>query len=833
MAYALILILTLLTSQPLFAQAASTVRYTALSDAAKKSGQLARYDRVPVSKSSIKLGSYTLDLSVPKTARAYDVVPVRYKLSQPTGARRAAVEAIAFEDPAKAKGQPLYDLAIPGNMGVKIEYLGSVCADFQPDKYIPLTPDPKTPASPFPPFKTDKLVRTSTVRAANAAWFKFKITNTGDTILDPEGFGASFGYPTIAKIDKDGKQEWSNTTVNQYERHLNYLYPGESVEFWVNYYIPQNGGSACRGIKEGDYMVTFNMLYRYHAQYNWGTNIWHGADVAQLKFPIKVTKEGGDTPVETTFTLPDPYEKMPGYIDSFEEFMTAFRIYPGAAKQTEQDGVIYLQVAPWTKQVTAKLILTDPKEIAVARIPIKITDETLSVKYNPKNVMVVDGQPAIVAQAMPGMRTGFQLGPYPEEHMLKQAQEMKDLGVNLIANTSGNWHVGELIGRKGVELHTACYRYFYDTLARKLNFKLIGWSVYPPSGTSWYDCAAPLLGKKIDFSKADKGYNGADVSVDLGDPIVPEVIAAWTMYNYGRWGDMWFKTKDGRVPIDIEDTWGWMRDDINLRYNLGPIGLQRFRDWVKAKYGTIEKTNAAWKSSFKSFDEIDPQINQGEEGDNLTGKPVYNKKDNPFHDWSAAVNDWDTFRTELRMEIYKKANELIRKQIPGAELALRCEGANLVIKGNPKSSDMHWRHVYYSQRRNAMDFDVVKRENVLHFFSDYTTLPYTEAEWRQGMREMVKAGVIPVFLPQFDHMRDILLNPYYGREYQTHYNLDKPSKGMMIHCLMAAYPWWKSTYEEGGAPGIIWSDYACDGFATETQKRELKLLREHFDAMKK
>jgi hypothetical protein len=86
-----------------------------------------------------------------------------------------------------------------------------------------------------------------------------------------------------------------------------------------------------------------------------------------------------------------------------------------------------------------------------------------------------------------------------------------------------------------------------------------------------------------------------------------------------------------------------------------------------------------------------------------------------------------------------------------------------------------------------------------------------------------------VYLPQFDHMRDILLQDAYGRPYDVHYGYDRPVKGVMIHCLMAAYPWWKATYEEGGAPGIIWSDYLCDGFATETQKRELRLLRQHLN----
>lgn len=300
---------------------------------------------------------------------------------------------------------------------------------------------------------------------------------------------------------------------------------------------------------------------------------------------------------------------------------------------------------------------------------------------------------------------------------------------------------------------------------------------------------------------------------------------------------MWFVTKDGRVPVDTEDTWGWLRDDNNQRYPLGPLGIKQFQDWVKAKYGSIERVNKAWGSDFKSFDQIDPQQNQGKEGSaegqEINSGLVYNNPDNVFHEWTPATEDWDVFRTELRMDIYRKANEIIRKTIPNAELALRTEGANLLVKGDPKSDSTHLRHLYYAQRRNALVYDVLKKADVLHFHSDYTTLPYTEEEWRQAMRQMTADGFIAGYVPQFDHMRDILLNDHYGREYKLHYGLDEPRQGMMIHCLSAAYPWWKATYEEGGAPGIIWSDYACDGFVTETQKRELRLLRDHFDSMEK
>lgn len=269
-----------------------------------------------------------------------------------------------------------------------------------------------------------------------------------------------------------------------------------------------------------------------------------------------------------------------------------------------------------------------------------------------------------------------------------------------------------------------------------------------------------------------------------------------------------------------------MRDDINLRYPLGAKAIARFRDWAKAKYGTVDAVNAAWGSAYHDFAEIDPQADQGVEGDGLTHGPVYNKPDHVFHDWSPAVEDWDRFRTELRLSIYREAQARMREFLPGASLCLRTEGANMVVPGDPDGTP-HARHIYYSQRRNAMVYDVVREMNVLRFYSDYTTLPYSDVEWRQCLRDMVAADIIPMFLPQFDRMRDIVPNPHYGREYQAHYGYDHPQRAMAVQPLLAAYPWWKAAYEEGGAPGIIWSDYLCDGFATETQAREARLFREY------
>lgn len=805
---------------------APMVSYTPLSDHARASGQLERYDGVATVSGTLETAGGALCFEVPETVRAYDVVPIRYRLRLDGDFGRTALAATAFETEARRDGRDLYDLSSPGDMGIAIAYMGSVSADLDPSRMSPIT-SPDSPPSDFPPLRRDEMTRSGVIREAEAIWFRFRVTNTGDTILDPEGIGASFAFPELLKLDDQGEVEWTAQTVNHYERHLEYVYPGESFECWVNFYCPRVPERQ-HGLFAGRYRVRFSMCCKYHREWHWGVNIWHGMPFARLEFPITVTPEGGDAPVETTFEVTNAEEKMPGYLAAFEEFMTSFQTYPASSEGRVEEGVLYLQVAPWTEQVTLKLIHTAPKSIRTVRIPVTVTDETLRIRPNPDNIMTLttpEGDtPAFIAQEMPGMRSGFQLGPYPEVHLRERIRFLKACGVNLLTNTAGSWWLPEMQGSERIHLLSETYKFFYDVLAREEGMKCVGWSLYPPSSEQWVRHAERILGKELDVAPADAVY-GQHAGVDLGDPAIPEVIAAAARFNYERWGDLWFTTKDGRVPIDIEDTWGWMRDDINLRYTLGPKGVARFRAWVREKYGDITAVNAAWGSAYADFDAIDPQSDQGVEGDGMDHGPVYNRPEHVFHDWSPATEDWDRFRTTLRLEIYREAQRIMREFLPGASLCLRTEGANLVVPGDPKGTP-HQRHLYYSQRRNAMVYDVVREMDVLHFYSDYTTLPYSETHWRRSMREMTDAGIIPAFLPQFDRMRDVVLNPHYGREYQVHYGLDAPRQGMVIQSLIAAYPWWKATYEEGGAPGIIWSDYLCDGFATETQAREAKLLRE-------
>jgi len=187
--------------------------------------------------------------------------------------------------------------------------------------------------------------------------------------------------------------------------------------------------------------------------------------------------------------------------------------------------------------------------------------------------------------------------------------------------------------------------------------------------------------------------------------------------------------------------------------------------------------------------------------------------------------DLDEFRTEQRLKNYRQTLELIRKEIPGATISLRTEGANVLVSGiDPRDPNPHFRHIYYSQRRAGIIAEQVQASGLVRYHYDYTTKPYTPSELRQLVRLSVQQGIIPAYLAQFDNMRDMAINDRFGSDYQLHYNLPSPKKGYMMHCLTAVYPWFKAMYEEGGIPGILWEDITCDGVATETQKCEMRFF---------
>ncbi len=822
---------------------AGKLTYEPLSAEAAKLGHLEKYGRIEKRTARVTLGGLTLDVRVPVRCDAYDAVPIDYTLAGDCGPdARVAVETVAFEEAARRGGIDAYDLALPGRMTVRIEYVGSQTGTFESERVTRLTAT--SSHDTYPPYRLGPLVRSGTVARGNYLFFKFRITNTGDTILDPEGFGGWMAMPQVFAVDGNGNRRHFAHTTNMFERHLSYVYPGESFEQWVSFLAPDPDPARCRTLPVGRYVVFYRMCYRWNTEWDWGVNMWGGRPWAGLEVPIEVADEPIDTPLQTRDAAPDAADtdRMTRYVRSLEEFMTSFRVFEKAELTSPNTGTIHLQVAPWTKHIVVKLIGNTPGRINTAAVPVQVSSDNLKIRYNPDHpcAVVRDGrrEPIFCAQMMPAMRSCSQIGPHPEKHLVEILREATDCGLNAICSTGGDWHLTEAFAPRAFvgDIQAETFKHYYDVIAPSLRVPVFGWAVFPPRTPQMKGLGELFLGRHVDvpFIRCDCTYSSRP-EVDVAHPDYPKLYAAAILFNHARWGRTWYKTDDGDVPIDIEDTWGWLRDDINVRYCMGEHAIRRFREWARKKYGTVAAVNAAWKTSYEDFDEIDPQKDQPSAGKVFAAdlsrlRPEYTDKANPFHDWSPAVEDWDIFRTELRCDVYEAILREVRKTIPRAQINLRTEGACIPVAVPGDSDVAHLRHVYYSQRRNAIIADILRKRKVFRYHSDYTTLPYTESEWRMLLRKLREMGICGNYLPQFCTARDMVLNDDYGRDFATHYNLPAPRKAVMMHVLQAAYPVWRITYEEGHIPGVLWEDYNCDGFVSETQKRELRLFRERLNA---
>ncbi len=808
--------------------------YDPLRREAEATGQLAKYAGAKTRDCEVRLGRYKLKAQVPEKMTAYDVVPIPYKLTwgPDEGGFPVAVEATALEDESRRRGRDLHDLCLPGRLDLKVQYLGSITGHLIPGARHNLKPDMTDKPGSYPGFERRPFTKSGVVEAGDLVWFKFRYTNTGNTILDPEGMGGCLWFPELHKKNAEGKWEFYGRPYNLYIRDLEYLYPGESRELWFSFAKWAYNLNA--PLEPGEYLIRLRMVYRWYKHFDTFINIWDGPPMFIYEQPILVEKQARQAPVaEGKVTLTDANEpdKITRWIHTFEEFQTAFDCHISDPRNSASktaggsiSGTLHLQVAPWTEQVVIKLITTGPVSIKTAAVPVEVESDSLKVRFDPDHLVnvVKNGlrEPAIWSQCMADMRTNVQLGPFPEIHIRERMREMMDCGINVVAFTSMPWLYDDMHNPRA-NYQGDAWKYFLEC-ARKEGLLAEGWGSYPYDRSNIESIYNWISGKNEKL----EGFSTPSYSaISHADPKLPVANAAAWLYQFSRWGDLYYQMERGDVPIGIEDTRGWMRQDVHVRHPVGDLTLQAFRNWVKNKYGTIEAVNSAWGTGYKSFEEINPEANQVK---NLFGHLwEYTDRTNPFHDWSPAVADWDAFRTELRVKNYSDTLAIVREQIPEVKFLLRTEGANVIVSGlDPQDRNSHLRHIYYSQRRCGIIAEILQASGEVGFHSDYTTLPYTPSELRMLTRKAVEQGIIPIYLAQFDNMRDIAINEKYGTQYEIHYNLPKPKKGQMMHVLTALYPWFCAVYEEGGVPGILWEDYQCHGFATETQKREMRFFKQ-------
>lgn len=806
--------------------------YDPLRREALKTGQLARYERVQTQQRRVKLAGMEATFTLPVAAAAYDVVPIDYTIRglNQASAFPIAVQAVAFEDENRRRGRDLFDLALPGRIDMDFEYAGSITAHLRPGGRHNITPDFSDQPAEYPPFDRRPLVRSGVVEAGDLVWFKIRYTNTGNTILDPEGYSGSLFYPQLLRREASGEYEVVGEPYNLYCRDLEYLYPGETHETWIHFQTrkgpetPQNFG-----LIPGEYLLRMRLIYRGYKTDEPFLNIWAGPAAVVWDMPFAVEAQAREVPVAAgvkTMTDGNEPDKVTRFIHTFEEFMTAFDCYqaPPSGDERATTGRLHLQVAPWTTQVVVKLIGAPQGVIATAAMPLAVDTDSLKIRFNPASIacMVKAGrrEPIVTSQTMSDMRANVQIGPYPEEHIRQRLKEMLDCGINVVSTTSMPWLYDDM-NKPASNYQGDSLKYFLDC-ARREGMKVEGWGTYPFDRSSINAIAGWIAGEPFNMGEySTDGYP----AISHAEPRLPEANAIAWLYQFHRWGDLYCQLENGMVSLSVEDTRGWLRLDNHNRFPIGDLTIRAFQEWTRDKYKTIEAVNAAWRTDFASFEKIDPEATSGK-ASAFHHRWDYHDPSKPFHDWNQAIADFDVFRTELRIKNYRETMALVRKEIPSAVMCVRTEGANVLVSGiSPSDPNPHYRHIYYSQRRCAIIADMIQQAGVFRFHSDYTTLPYTPSELRELVSKAVRQGIIPAWLPQFDNMRDIAINERYGVPYQVSFNLPAPKKGYMMHCLTAAYPWFAIMYEEGAIPGVLWEDYECDGFVTETQKRELRFFK--------
>ncbi len=815
--------------------------YDPLRREAERTGQLQKYQDVETTLVHLQGGGVTMEAHVPKQATAYDVVPIPYTLRTTTdsgiGSHPVHVSATAFKSADGDKGGA-YDLSIPGRVAIDLKYLGSVTAKNLPEARHRLAPDfSDKPAERYPAYDARDLVRSGVVEAGEYIWFSFEFTNSGDTVLDPEGLGGFLLEPKLFRQTPEGKWEPFGIAYNRYVRIFRYIYPGETERVWVSFMAGAGEVPTHRfGLGPGKYKLVIDSVARYEAEFDWIVNIWSGRTVQKDEWEFEVAEKPAarePAPIVTVQSDARDGRKLNRWLHSFQEFMTSFDGHLKGISDAGVEGILYLQVAPWTQKISLKLLTGDEPQLQSAQVPIAVESASLAVNFQPTDRNLIwNGDkwvPLIATQTMSDMRANIQMGPNPRGTIRRDREAMLSVGVSMVTTTAMPW-MYDFIQRPythaqpdaGSNPNGDAVRYFLD-LARERGPRIEGWINYPYARSTIGDIAAWVTGEKINLVDVFHG------EANLLDPALAKANATAATYQFTRWGDNYGQNAAGEVPFSVEDSRGWLRLDVHIRYPKGPQVLAAFQEWSKSKFGSLENLNNAWDTSFSKWEEIDPE--HGQSTNEHGHKFVYADDQNPFHDWSPAVLDWDWFRTELRVRNYTDLLASLRETIPNATLNVRTEGGNVLVAGvDPADPNPHLRHVFYSQRRCGLIAEVLQAPGTIAYHSDYTTMPYTPTEVRELTRTAVAQGVTPMWLAQFNHMRDTAINERYGsKDYTRAYNVDQPVKGAMMHVLTPVFPWWKAVAEEGGVPAILWQDYECDGFVSETQMAEMQLFHKKLE----
>ena len=771
-----------------------------------------KYNASPKTKGTLTLkdGS-VLSYSLPTDVTAYDMIPIDYTLKKGKSMDPIYVEATTFEN----KDGSYYDLCLPNKVSVDVQYQGYVAATANGENrpYLSQYGNNDVQGQQYPQYDADQLVASDTVKKADYLWFKFKVTNNGNTILDSDGNGTFCFEPKMTQVD--GTNEFTHNNI--YVRITEDLYPGESTELYVFFKYP----SGPNNLPEGTYNIEMKALVRNEEESNaWGTKIWGGYTYGVATQTVTIGNTAGSTIKNETKNEMYRTGTRNTWLHTYEEFTTSFDSWlkPYEMSATEK-ATLYVQSAAWSDRVVLKFMQGNDDNMVSATIPLKVETDSIKIKLNPTadNYIVTDEgtkYPAMATQSMCDMRVSISNNPDAAAEQLDELLDMKECGINLVTTTEA-FNIAAINKHSANPSDLSDSIWFVSDMIRKLGMRLEGYTSYP-YGDSAY--AAAWYTRDPIFSKS------------LTNEIIAKAEGVRGLYQFSRWGNNFYTNSKNKVVFNTEDTRGWMRIDIENRDLLGKERLTGFQTWLKEKYGTIEALNEAWDLSYTSFEEIDPELYAGEDhgGFSLT------LGSSDFGEWSVAANDLDIYRTLERTQNYATIVDTLKnygaengnEAIPSvdATVSIRTEGGNVTGVVPYDTTNSHFRHVYYSQRRCALIPQILAKSGVVSMHSDYVTMPYSVSEWETLIASSTALGITSMPLLQSNRMRDIAINSSHASKmYDLEYNLEGSNlAGTYISTQTSIFQVFKAIYENGGIPGVLWEDYLCDGFVTETQQKEMK-----------
>ncbi len=788
-------------------------------------GDKTKYNVAPKTSGRLTLeNGVVMNYSVPTDVTAYDMIPIEYTLmNPPKQVETLHVSATTFED----KDGSFYDLNLPHEVAIKAEYEGYVAATVNGANrpFVSAQYENNVVGQQYPQYDAEELVASDTVKKSNYLWFKFKVTNVGDTILEGDGNGTFCFDPVLIRKLPDGETETIDND-NLFMRLTEDLYPGESTHLYCYFRYP----TGPNNLASGDYTVKLAMVVRNEKERpDWSTKIWGGYTYGQASHDITIGDTAGTQMVNQTKNETYHTGVRNGWLHSYEEFTSSFDSWlePWNINSSEKN-IMWVQPAAWSDRVVLKLMSGDNDDMVSATIPLKVETDSIQVKLNPtaNNYIITDEgtkYPASASQSMCDMRVNISQDPDAAAKQLDELLDMKECGINIVTTTMAfNVSGGGHHSASPVDMQDS--NYFMTDMAKKLGMRLEGFTSYPYASNN---------GSVARWYTGDPQYSVKPY--DFGDLMTGKAEGLRGLWQFMQWGHNYYVDGAGNPVIVTEDTRGWMRIDFRARFRMGEnaTSLNDFRRWAMKKYGgSFDALNAAWGTNYDNVKQIDPEYGTVDDH----GWCNYTGGNSDFYEWSTAINDFDIYRTLERTYGYQQAIDIMKNYALDnpdfkassidTTVGIRTEGGNMTGVVPYDTDNSHFRHTYYSQRRNALIPQILAKSGTVSLHSDYVTLPYSVSELEKLVSSSTSLGITSMPLFQSNRMRDIALNPKYADAmYTVEYNLDPTSDdlcGAYMNTQLSVFQMFKAVYENGGIPGVLWEDYLCDGYVTETQQKDMK-----------